>query len=877
MDDYLDRLAHDGLQERLTRLEHKGQLAASEAEYQERLEHELEVIHATGFSGYFVIVADFVEWARRNDVPVGPGRGSGAGSLVAYALDITQLDPLRYGLMFERFLNPERVSMPDFDIDFCNQKRDQVIDYVRERYGADSVAQIITYGTMSAKAVIRDVGRVLGLAYGFCDRLARAVPNRLDITLEEAYKESEDFRHIVDNPKDPGGAQLYEIALQLEGIVRNASRHAAGLVIAPSALTGYSPLYFETRQPEVTITQFDMGDIEVVGLTKFDFLALRTLTVLDQCLKTVNARRDEEGQEPLALEDVPLDDESAYKVMQDAKTTAVFQLESPGMRELVMRLKPVCFEDIGVLLALYRPGPLNSKMDDEYIRCRKDPNKIRYWHPDLEPALKETYGVMLYQEQVMQIARDVAGYTLGESDLLRRAMGKKKPEEMAQQRKRFQEGALKHGLKEHEAQRVFDLMQEFAEYGFNKSHSMAYAMLTYQTAWFKAHYPDAFLAAAMNSERDSTDKLALLCREAQTMGLTVRGPDINHSDYDFTVPEKGVIRYGLGAIKGIGQGLAQSLVAARTDAPFEGLEDVCQRLSSREATEKDLRALIHAGAMDGLGQGRQAMAGTVAEVRQQGLRFQQDQQAGQESLFGEQQMPEVNSAKVVEKEYEPAMLLEREREALGFYLSDHPFTLHRDDVRQVVPRTLTQVAARARSADRWSRTAVWVAGVVVSTRRARNRQAAFIELEDDNGRLEVVTEACEFVDDLSCGVLLVVEGELRLSQTEERGEQVRVRAQTRECFHTLEEMMSRFAHQLCVTLDVDSDDRTVDGLQDVIRRHPGDCKVRVDWYGQKSGSNSWVLGEDWKIAPHEEAMQAVGQVPGVKSADILYLRTDATP
>ena len=874
MDDHLDQLAGEGLQKRLQHLRELDQLAASEEEYRSRLEYELGIIHKTGFSGYFVIVADFVAWARHHEVPVGPGRGSGAGSLVAYALEITQLDPLHYGLLFERFLNPERISMPDFDIDFCNRNRDRVIDYVRERYGADSVAQIITYGTMSAKAVIRDVGRAIGAPYGFCDRMARAVPNRLDITLKEAFKESDDFRAMVTNPDEPTGAHLFEVAQQLEGMARNASRHAAGVVIAPGSLLEYSPLYFEPRQPEVAITQYDMGDIEQIGLTKFDFLSLRTLTVLHQCLGIVNARKAEQGEPPLQLEDLPLDDAPTYELMKKANTTAVFQLESAGMRDLVQRLRPDRFEDIGVLLALYRPGPLNSKMDEEYIRCRRDPGKVRYLHPDLEGALEETFGVMLYQEQVMRIARDVAGYSLGESDLLRRAMGKKKPEEMAQQRKRFEKGAVAHGLKEHEARKIFDLMQEFAEYGFNKSHSMAYAMLTYQTAWFKTHYPDAFMAAAMNSERDVTDKLALLCQEARALGLTVRGPDINHSDYDFTVPEEGVIRYGLGAIKGIGQGLVQRLVAERGDEPFESLTELCQRLSSRDAVEKDLRVLIHAGALDSFGESRRGMAEAAKEVREQGLRFQVDQQAGQESLFGGQAMPSGVVERESVAEYPPAERLEREREALGFYFSSHPFDLYRQRVRQVVPQTLAQVVERCRNTDRRSQQLFWVAGIVVNIRRARNRQVMFIELEDESGRLEVVTEETEYARDLQRGTLLIVAGEPRLSlQQEERGEHVRIRPKSRASFFTLEEM-SRWAHQVCVTLTVDSDEHTVAGMRDVLRQHPGNCSVRVDWSGPKSGSRSWMLGEEWGIDPHEEAMGAFAQVSGVKSVDILYTSND---
>ncbi len=871
MDDYLDRLAREGLAQRLERLRSAGQMAAEEGDYQTRLDGELDVIHKTGFSGYFVIVADFVAWAVRHDIPVGPGRGSGAGSLVAYALGITGLDPLRYDLLFERFLNPERVSMPDFDIDFCYRQRDRVIEYVRERYGRERVAQIITYGSMAAKAVIRDVGRALGAPYGYCDRLARAVPRELDITLERAQKESDEFREMVTHPEDMTGAHLYEVALRLEGVARNVGRHAAGVVISPGVLTDYSPLYYDPRLSEMAITQYDKDDIEAIGLTKFDFLALRTLTVLHQCMRMVNARRAEQGEAALELESLPLGDAATYRLLQSARTTEVFQLESAGMRDLVQRMQPDCFDDLVALVALYRPGPLNSKMDEEYIRCKRDPSRINYLHPDLEPILAPTFGVILYQEQVMQIARSLAGYTLGETDLLRRAMGKKKPEEMARHRRSFQEAAVRHGLQAHDAKRIFDLMQEFAEYGFNKSHSVAYALLAYQTAWLKEHYPDAFMAAAMTSTMGDTDKLAELWREANALGLQVLGPDVNLSDPDFAVPQEGQIRYGLAAIKGVGQGFAQRLAATRGDAPFASLEALCLRLDMRDISEKNLLALIHAGALDSLGHSRQAMARAVDQTRGEARRRQQDKEIGQESLFG--QAPEEEAAPpqmaVGGEEYANGERLALERQALGFYLSGHPFEAYRSMAQQVASKTLDQLHARVRDADPkyGLKEVVATAGVVAKVTHSGTRDVAFVELEDERARLDVVTDDVSRARELAPGEFLLVHGELRVPpRTAERSERVRLRAKR---LYSRDEIDRRWARQLFIALNGDSGPETACAIREVLERRRGRCGVQVEWTGQHS-CTTWELGAAWKVAPSAVLCLDLESLPGVKSAQIKY-------
>src|SRR6056297_1281935 len=525
-----DKLAGGGLQ------------GGTRADYEARLARELEVICSMGFPGYFLIVADFIAWARNNGVPVGPGRGSGAGSLVAFVLGITDLNPIRYDLLFERFLNPERVSMPDFDIDFCINGRDRVIDYVAERYGRNSVAQIITYGSMAAKAVVRDVGRVLGHPYGFTDRIAKLIPFEVGMTLDKALAQEPELRRLYESEDEVRG--LIDLAGKLEGLARNAGRHAGGVVIAPTVLTDFTPLYCEEGS-DAPVTQFDKDDVEAAGLVKFDFLGLRTLTIIDRAVKQVNRIRAESGEAPLDMDKVPLDDPLTFRLLRACRTTAVFQLESRGMKDLIKRLQPDSFDDIVALVALFRPGPLQSGMVDDYINRKhgRQDGPIDYFHPDLEPALKPTYGVILYQEQVMQIAQQLAGYSLGAADLLRRAMGKKKAEEMAKQRSIFVDGAVARQVDRGTATHIFDLMEKFAGYGFNKSHSAAYALLSYQTAWLKAHYPEAFMASVLSTDMDHTDKIVTLIDECQHMSLAVEPPDVNESEHAFNVAGRGRLRY----------------------------------------------------------------------------------------------------------------------------------------------------------------------------------------------------------------------------------------------------------------------------------------------------------------------------------------------
>ncbi|CAN7948725.1 unnamed protein product, partial [Ixodes hexagonus] len=594
IEDYFRQQVKKGLEKRLTELKTKEKF--SRKIYDDRLETEITVITKMGFSGYFLIVADFVAWAKQHHIPVGPGRGSGAGSLVAYSLGITELDPLEHELLFERFLNLERVSMPDFDIDFCMEGRDRVIDYVAERYGREAVAQIITYGTMAARAVLRDVGRVLGLAYGYVDKIAKLVPFELGMTLEKALEQEEMLAKRY--AEDDEVKSLIDLAMKLEGLTRNAGKHAGGVVIAPTQLTDFVPLYSEPDSDHL-VTQFDKDDVEAIGLVKFDFLGLRTLTIINWAVQNINAKRKAQNEPLLDISTIPLEDEKTYALLKSCATTAVFQLESRGMKELISRLQPDNFADIMALVALFRPGPLQSGMVDTFIACKHGEQAVHYLHSDLEPILRSTYGVILYQEQVMQIAQVLAGYSLGAADVLRHAMGKKKPQEMAKQRAVFMEGTKARGIDENLATQIFDLMEKFAGYGFNKSHSAAYALIAYQTAWLKAHYPAEFMAAVLSSDMDNTDKVVGFIHECHDMGLELLPPTINRGHYYFTVNVKGQIEYGLGAIKGVGEAAVLHIVACReTEGKFKGLFDFCHRVDLRKVNRRVLEPLIRSGAMD---------------------------------------------------------------------------------------------------------------------------------------------------------------------------------------------------------------------------------------------------------------------------------------
>ncbi len=730
--------------------------------YAARLDLELGVICSMGFAGYFLIVADFIRWARGNGVPVGPGRGSGAGSLVAFALGITDLDPIEHDLLFERFLNPERVSMPDFDVDFCMEGRDKVIEYVANKYGRERVSQIITYGTLAAKAVVRDVGRVLGHNYGYVDKIAKLIPFEIGITLDKALEQEEELRRLYEGDSDV--RELIDLARKLEGLARNAGTHAGGVVIAPSVLTDFTPLYCEEGSA-TPVTQFDKDDVEAAGLVKFDFLGLRTLTIIDWAVRDINVQRAASEASPLVMSALPMDDAPTYQLLKSCKTTAVFQLESRGMKDLIRRLQPDRFGDIVALVALFRPGPLQSGMVDDFIARKHDTSgaTIDYLHPALQPVLEATYGVILYQEQVMQIAQILAGYTLGGADLLRRAMGKKKPEEMAKQRSVFVSGAVARGVREAQATHIFDLMEKFAGYGFNKSHSAAYALLSYQTAWLKAHYPAAFMAAVLSSDMDKTDKVVTLIDECASMSLTVHPPDVNESVYAFRIAGPGSIRYGMGAIKGVGESAVQAIIEERNaNGPFQSLPDLCRRIDLQRVNRRVFEALIKSGSLDRIGPNRATLTAELDRAMHLGEQNSRAMSVGQVDLFG------LSSAEnSVVADWSEAQRLVGERETLGLFLSGHPITPYEPDLKFLVSARLVDVGGPKPQAPPGER--VWttpkpttVAGLVLEIRRRPNRVTLI--LDDRSARLEVSLFEETFQQYRAIIVkdaILIVEGTLR--------------------------------------------------------------------------------------------------------------------
>ena len=790
IESWLRNSARDGLAQRLDKVPPGD--GRTREEYDARLESELDVIIEMGFPGYFLIVADFINWGKEQGIPVGPGRGSGAGSLVAWALGITDLDPIPYDLLFERFLNPERVSMPDFDIDFCMDRRDEVIDYVARKYGRDRVSQIITYGTMAAKAVVRDAGRVLGHGYGFVDGIAKLIPLTLGIGLEDALGESEASRknpalassELIERYRnDDEVRDLLDLARSLEDLTRNAGKHAGGVVIAPSPLSDFCPLFAENdgagrgRSP---VTQFDKDDVEEVGLVKFDFLGLRTLTIIDWAVKAINVRRAKEGVEALDIIALPLDDKPTYELFARGEGVAVFQFESRGMRELLKRAKPDTFEDIIALAALFRPGPLGSGMDKEWCDRKHGATQVSYPHALLEPVLSPTYGVIVYQEQVMQIAQVLAGYSLGGADLLRRAMGKKKPEEMAKERAKFETGCAERGIPDRVARPIFDLMEKFAEYGFNKSHSAAYALVAYQTAWLKVHNPAEFMAAVLSSDMDNTDKVVGFLDECRAMKLTVLPPDVGASAYMFEATEPDgafdpragrSIRYGLGAVKGVGHGACDAIVEARQAGPFKDLLDFCRRVDSSKLNRRALEALVQAGALDSLGRNRASLMLQLPDVMRATDQMVKERDAGQVSLFGggDVAAPALRIELREVDEFPLVRLLNGERDTLGHYLSGHPFDPYRDDVRALVGHDLGDLDriwdARPESARSGWRPELdcVIAGQVVALRKKGDAQT-FVLIEDGRGRLECAffaEAAQEFGALLARDRILVLQGGLR--------------------------------------------------------------------------------------------------------------------
>jgi DNA polymerase-3 subunit alpha len=834
--------------------------------YQQRLSSELDVICPMGFASYFLIVADFIAWARSHGVPVGPGRGSGAGSLVAYALGITDIDPLRYDLLFERFLNPERVSMPDFDIDFCMVGRDRVIEYVAAKYGPERVSQIITYGTLAAKAVVRDVGRVLGHPYGMVDRIAKLVPFELEMTLDKALEKEPELKRLYRDDEEVRG--LIDMARALEGLTRNAGKHAGGVVIAPSVLTDFAPLYCEPGGANV-VTQFDKDDVEAAGLVKFDFLGLRTLTILDWAVRSINAGRVAAGAPPLDLAQLPMADAATFALLKSGRTTAVFQLESRGMKDLIRRLQPDCFEDIIALVALFRPGPLQSGMVDDFITRKHSQSgqAIDYLHPELKPVLAPTYGVILYQEQVMQIAQVLAGYTLGGADLLRRAMGKKKPEEMAKQRSIFIDGAVARGVPRGRAEYIFDLMEKFAGYGFNKSHSAAYAMLSFQTAYLKAHYPAAFMAAVLSADMDRTDKVVTLIDDCALMGLTVLPPDVNASGHAFAVADQATIRYGLGAVKGVGRSAVDALVEERAArGPFASLEDLCHRVDLQRANRRVLEALIRSGSCDTLGSNRAALIERLGVAMQAGEQTARTVEAGQNDFFGlaPAAAAAVARAAAPEPTWSEAQRLAGERETLGLYLTGHPIARFERDLAQLVGARIRDLAGEARPAtgegERWSEARkVSAAGLILEIRR-RGTRVNFV-LDDRSGRIEVALseEIYQRHRDLVVkDALVLVEGSLRFDEFTDAW---RIQARTLQALAAVRERQAR--RLLIEWPQQGAGGELLDALAELLSRSlGGECAVVVRLNAAEA-QGTLTLGEEWKVHASGELIEQLERRFGV--------------
>ncbi|HCU0877673.1 DNA polymerase III subunit alpha [Morganella morganii] len=870
-EDYLIKRSKEGLEERLAFLFPDPEVRAQRRpEYDERLDVELKVINQMGFPGYFLIVMEFIQWSKDNNVPVGPGRGSGAGSLVAYSLKITDLDPLEFDLLFERFLNPERVSMPDFDVDFCMEKRDRVIDHVAEMYGRDAVSQIITFGTMAAKAVIRDVGRVLGHPYGFVDRISKLVPPDPGMTLEKAFAAEPQLGEVYE--ADEEVRALIDMARILEGVTRNAGKHAGGVVIAPTKITDFAPLYCDPEGNN-PVTQFDKNDVEYAGLVKFDFLGLRTLTIIDWALGMINPRNEKKGKPPVDIAAIPLDDQKSFDMLQRSETTAVFQLESRGMKDLIKRLRPDSFEDMIALVALFRPGPLQSGMVDNFIDRKHGREAISYpdveWqHESLQPVLEPTYGIILYQEQVMQIAQVLAGYTLGGADMLRRAMGKKKPEEMAKQRSVFEEGAVKNGVDAELSMKIFDLVEKFAGYGFNKSHSAAYALVSYQTLWLKAHYPAEFMAAVMTADMDNTEKVVGLVDECWRMGLKVLPPDINSGLYHFHVNDEGEIVYGIGAIKGVGEGPIEAILEARKDGYFKDIFDLCARTDTKKLNRRVMEKLIMSGAFDRLGPHRAALMSSLEDALKAADQHAKAEAIGQADMFGVlAEAPEqVERSYANIPKWQDEIILEGERETLGLYLTGHPINRYLKEIERYTHGLRLKDVNPTPRGQMTTVVGLVLASKVITTKRGN--RIGVCTLDDRSGRLEIMlfSDALErYQHLLEQDRILIASGQVSFDDFSGGLKMV-----VRELLD-ISEAREKYARGLAISLtDGQIDEQLLHRLRGALEPHRSGT-IPVHLYYQKDDARARMrFGATWRVTPTDTLLTDLRTLLGNEQVELEF-------
>ena len=876
IDEYFCQLSEEGLEERLPALMdvNADDFAEKRKPYDERLATELGVINQMGFPGYFLIVADFIKWSKDNLIPVGPGRGSGAGSLVAYALKITDLDPLEYDLLFERFLNPERVSMPDFDIDFCMDGRDRVIDYVSRTYGKDAVSQIITFGRLAAKAVIRDVGRVLSQPYGFVDKISKLIPFDIGMTLSKAWEAEPEIRQRHEEEEE--FQALWDMAIKLEGITRNAGKHAGGVVISPSKLTDFAALYCD-EEGNGLVTQFDKDDVESAGLVKFDFLGLRTLTIVDWAVAMINNQLLDPGQEKVNIERIDLEDQKVFDLLKAANTTAVFQLESRGMKELIKKLLPSHFEDIIALVALFRPGPLGSGMVDDFINRKHGRAEVAYPHEDyqhidLKPVLEPTYGIILYQEQVMQIAQVLANFTLGGADLLRRAMGKKKASVMEEQRHIFMKGAIARDVDGELAGHIFDLMEKFAGYGFNKSHSAAYALVSYQTAWLKTHYPAPFMAAVMSADMDNTEKVVIYVDDSKDMGIKIVPPDVNRGQYKFTIDGAKTIIYGIGAVKGVGEAAIETIVEEREkNGLYKDLFDFCNRIDLKKANRRNLEGLIRAGALDALGPDRAVLMASLDHAVKSAEQFKKAKVTGQNDLFGspteslsENDSGETSSEFTLVRPWPEAKILQGEKETLGLYLTGHPIDRYLPEIKQFCNLRLNSLQPTRRGDN------VTIAGLIIAIRVMKTKKGlnwAIVTLDDQSARVDlmVYSELYEANREiLRTDEVIVAKGDI--SNDDFSGGLKMSAVEINE----LIEVREARAEHLELALDLNESSIVAQEVVEFLTPFKGGrCPVRIDC-DLDNLKSSLIASGDWSVKPTDDLLFNLKNIKGCKKVKVVY-------